>query len=57
MAKGSKKGAVADLQKWVSEEYNNEAKFKANLRLVKALGIFFGSVVVFRSFGEALFAV
>ncbi len=42
-------------QDWLKEEYNNKAKFEANLRLARAAGIFLGAVVVFRNFGEAIF--
>ncbi|KAL6759892.1 hypothetical protein V8C86DRAFT_3090713 [Haematococcus lacustris] len=31
-------------------------RLAANLKLVRALAVFFGGVVVFRNFGEALFA-
>lgn len=40
---------------WLKEEYNNKAKFEANLRLARAAGIFLGAIVVFRNFGEAIF--
>lgn len=44
-----------DVKAWLQEEYSNEQKFKANLRLLRGFSIFFGSIVVFRQFGEALF--
>eukprot|EP00201_Polytomella_parva_P016963 CAMPEP_0175053078 /NCGR_PEP_ID=MMETSP0052_2-20121109/8719_1 /TAXON_ID=51329 ORGANISM="Polytomella parva, Strain SAG 63-3" /NCGR_SAMPLE_ID=MMETSP0052_2 /ASSEMBLY_ACC=CAM_ASM_000194 /LENGTH=53 /DNA_ID=CAMNT_0016317561 /DNA_START=47 /DNA_END=208 /DNA_ORIENTATION=+ len=44
------------LKKWVKEEYNNEIFFSANVKLLRALGLFFGSVIVFRNYGEAIFA-
>jgi len=43
--------ALADLK----DEYHNDAKFKANLRLLRALAVFAAGVVVARNFGETLF--
>lgn len=45
-----------DLKKWAAEEWNNDAKYKANLKLLRALGLFVGSVLAIRAYGEALFA-
>jgi hypothetical protein len=42
---------------WTQEELvENEVKRKANMVLLRSLGVFFGSIYVFRSFGDALFA-
>ncbi|PNW82144.1 hypothetical protein CHLRE_06g276001v5 [Chlamydomonas reinhardtii] len=46
---------LTSAQKWLREEYTNEAKFGANLRLLRGIAIFGGAVFVFRNFGEALF--
>jgi hypothetical protein len=42
---------VADLK----DEYQNDAKFKANLRLLRAFAVFAAGVIVARNFGETLF--
>lgn len=52
--RGSKATSIQDFLK---EEWTNEAKFAANLRLARGLAVFLGSVYVFQQFGEALFAV
>jgi len=50
--------AVDQVSRFLREEFVlNENKRKANMVLLRSLGVFFGSVYVFRSFGEALFAV
>lgn len=58
MAPPRRKQSVQDkVLTFLSSEYNDPAKFNANLKLTKALGVFLGAVVVFRNFGEVLFAV
>jgi hypothetical protein len=49
-------GMVVSLQARAREEWQNTAKREANLRLAKAFAVFFGSIVVFRQYGEVLFA-
>ncbi|KAF5835646.1 translocase of mitochondrial membrane [Dunaliella salina] len=50
--------AVDQVTRFLREEFVlNKNKRKANMVLLRSLGVFFGSVYVFRSFGEALFAV
>ena len=39
----------------LSDEFTDPTKRIANLRLLKALAVFGASIVVARSFGEALF--
>ncbi|PNH08300.1 hypothetical protein TSOC_005162 [Tetrabaena socialis] len=41
--------------KWLKDEWNNEAKFAANLRLARGASIFLGAIFVFRNFGDAIF--
>lgn len=45
--------AARDLKAWLKDEYNNEAKYLANLQLAKAVAMFVGSVIVMRNFGDA----
>jgi hypothetical protein len=53
---GSKSsGGLEDLLAALKDEYTNEAKFAANLKLFRALAVFAGGIIVARSFGEALF--
>lgn len=55
MAKTSKLNLEA-YQAWVKDEMTHPGKRAANIKLLRALGIFFGSVFVFRAYGEALFS-
>ncbi|EIE23007.1 hypothetical protein COCSUDRAFT_53482 [Coccomyxa subellipsoidea C-169] len=38
---------------WLASEYNDEQKFKANLALLRALGLFSASAFVIINFGDA----
>lgn len=44
------------LRMQLKDEWANPAKFAANLRLLRAVAVFAGGIIVARSFGEALFA-
>ncbi len=53
--KGAPSGVDVDkLLRWAKSETRGERLY-ANLRLLRALGIFAGGVFVARNFGEALF--
>lgn len=56
MARGRSSGKGLDVKAFVVEEYQNPAKFQANLRLIGAFSMFITSVLVIRNFGEAIFA-
>lgn len=43
------------LKRELEDEWKNDAKFKANLRILRAVAVFTAGVVVARNFGEALF--
>eukprot|EP00884_Botryococcus_braunii_P004651 jgi/Botrbrau1/14187/Bobra.182_3s0120.1 len=45
-----------DFKEWVSKELNDPARLAANLQLLRALSLFFGSVFVMKNFGE-IFAI
>jgi hypothetical protein len=51
----TKQGPWDKIKRQLQDEYQNQAKFTANLRLLKAIAIFTAGVVVARNFGEALF--
>eukprot|EP00197_Chlamydomonas_leiostraca_P011384 CAMPEP_0202868870 /NCGR_PEP_ID=MMETSP1391-20130828/11276_1 /ASSEMBLY_ACC=CAM_ASM_000867 /TAXON_ID=1034604 /ORGANISM="Chlamydomonas leiostraca, Strain SAG 11-49" /LENGTH=56 /DNA_ID=CAMNT_0049549087 /DNA_START=73 /DNA_END=243 /DNA_ORIENTATION=+ len=55
MARTSKANMEA-FQVWLKDEINHPGKRAANIKLARALGVFLGSVFVFRAYGEALFA-
>lgn len=44
-------------EKWIKEEWSNEVKLAANLRVARGLAVFLGAVFAFRNYGEALFGV
>jgi hypothetical protein len=46
---------VEKLRAYLREEWRNPGKRQANLKLLLALGVFTGGVVVARFYGEALF--
>ncbi|MEW5319447.1 MAG: hypothetical protein WDW38_010598 [Sanguina aurantia] len=52
MARGRSSGKGLDVKAFVVEEYQNPAKFQANLRLIGAFSMFITSVLVIRNFGE-----
>lgn len=56
VAPSNSRPAPSPLEKFLKEEWGNKAKFEANLRLARGLALFFGSIYVFRAYGEALFA-
>ena len=50
-------GGMGDrLKAQLKDEWQNEAKFSANLRLLRAIAVFASGIIVARNFGEALFA-
>lgn len=46
---------ASDLADWAREEWRHPAKRAANLRILRAVAVFVGGVVVSRSYGEYLF--
>lgn len=54
--KSSKATTVEDVKKWILSEWNDENKFSSNLKVARAFTMFFGSVLVIKTWGEALFA-
>jgi hypothetical protein len=53
---GSGAGGVDRLKAQLKDEWQNDAKFSANLRLLRAIAVFASGIIVARNFGEALFA-
>jgi hypothetical protein len=51
--KGAPEDASAKLKRWLKSEYYDQEKFSSNLGVAKAVGLFFGSTLVFAYFGEA----
>lgn len=52
---GNQVSVVNAVKRRAVEEWSNEAKYAANLRLLRALSVFTGAIFVFRSFGELHF--
>ena len=53
---GGGNAGLDQLKAQLKDEWANEAKFSANLRLLRAIAVFASGIIVARNFGEALFA-